>query len=101
MNIYNLCLLLGASLLISVIFQLKKKYYAFSTGDYSGEERKGVQFARKISKDEFERQKRDYTQRQVEQLMRSQEFQKRMQKKELSYSRGVENSRLSMDFRST
>lgn len=46
------------------VFYLKSKFYALATGDYSAEER-DVQFARKVSHREFEKQKNLYTQEQV------------------------------------
>eukprot|EP00347_Sterkiella_histriomuscorum_P000660 403374986 len=63
-------------LLLVILNKLKAKYFEWSTGNFTQRVR-DVQFADRISGQEFERQKRNYTQEQVNRLIKSQEYQER------------------------
>ena len=96
MNLYNMCILLGAALVIIIVLLAKTWFYPLSSGDYSSVERKGAQFAHRISSSEYERQKRDFTMNEVNKLTRSSLYQMKM--KDL---RMGQDSRESLDYRST
>ncbi|CDW73031.1 UNKNOWN [Stylonychia lemnae] len=77
LNIRNLCVVLVSVLLVLVLTQLKTRYYAISTGDYSAEPRQ-IQYAKKISSYEYEKQKYLYTQEQIHKLQKSKLYKDKM-----------------------
>jgi hypothetical protein len=63
--------------IIAAMGCLKKEYEEISTGNYQSVVR-DVNYVKRISADEFDRQKKDYTEREVNKLLKSPLYKKKI-----------------------